>query len=251
MVLVVAKSQWLGCGDVVVAVQIEGGQVGIRVLFSSPNQGIPSRLPALSPASRLTGRVDGSGCGSSGLAWIFVWPAKAMQLAVDFGKVVMPQMGGVVGASLRVLMQDVGGVAFPVSCSIVWGGRLGFGYVEIFRSECSIVACGIVLPPGQWSLWVELFPLSFVVVSCFLPVLVRLWTAYFGGWMLMEAVCLGFGLFFFMLFQLICVVYFCYVRRINHCSLYCFWHAMSTNQLGWVCVDGGGPAMEVLVVNWC
>ena len=118
--------------------------------FGGDPCGFLSWCSSLSPAPVLTGLVDGSRWDNSKLVGISAWPAMAVCSTAVFGKVVIPLVGGVVGDSRPVQMQEVDGVAYPVLVHIV-SGRLGFGCVEIFRSEGPIVACGIVFTPDRWS----------------------------------------------------------------------------------------------------
>lgn len=153
---------------------------------------------------------------------------------------------------MRVHIQDEDWVAFPDSGSTGWCGHLGFRGVDVFWLGDPILACPWVLPLGRWSLWVEMLPSSSVAVPCSLPVLVRSWNATSGGLEPMLAVCSEVILSFSLLHFKLCVFYYCYcLRLISHGWIICFLQAVGIDQLVWVCADGDGPAVVVLLVSWC
>lgn len=226
----------------------DGSMVAVR--FGGDPCGFPSRCPASFPAPILIGLFGGPRGGASMLVWISSWQKQ--------------RKGGVVGDSRRVKMQAVDRVSFPASGPI-FGGRLRMDCVDIFRSEGSIAAYDRMLPPGQWSLLVELFPSSFIDVLWSLPVVVLPGTASCGGLVLLDTIFSEAFLSFSLLLRFVCVfTYFYCSRKISVGWIVCYslamgtdqlvWvcaQAMVTDQLVWVCYDGGSPAVVILSVSWC
>jgi hypothetical protein len=105
-------------------------------------------------------------------------------------------------------------------------------------------------------MWMELFPSSIHAAFLSLPELVLPKTPNFGSLDHSDSLLSEAFLSFFLLLQFVCVfnfVFSCFswYRKISYGWIIGYSPAIGTNQLGWVCADGGGSVVVILPISWC